>query len=132
MTPEQKIKWLILERARSLGLELPVITSENIDAIYAEQEGDEYGLQDAREEVRQSGEETGLEGPYSRHYEGDEVAAKCPDGSWVGWTYWHGGGKHGEPSAMEWMSVAYALTVTEKEVMVTQRTFVKVAIEAQS
>jgi hypothetical protein len=130
MTPQQKIKWLILEKARSwteVGApEPPKITADNVDAIYDEQEGDEYGLQDARNEVRCGGTETKLPGPSSRHYESEEVAAQCPDGSWVGWTHWYGGGKHGDPEEMEWIPDAYDLTVTEKEVTITQRTFAKV------
>lgn len=27
---------------------------------------------------------------------------QAPDGTWVGWTYWYGGGKYAEPSAIPW------------------------------
>lgn len=134
MSPEQKIKWLILEKTRSWGVELPPITAENVDSIYEKLDGDDADLQDARNEVRCGGAETKLPGPSSRHYEAKEVASQCPDGSWVGWTYWYGGGKHGQPSEMDWMPYAYDLTVTEKEVTIMQRTFAKVTppAEAQS
>ena len=48
-----------------------------------------------------------------------------PDGSWVGWTYWYGGGKHAEPEVMDWMGEAYPLDCVEEEKMVTVRTFTK-------
>lgn len=51
------------------------------------------------------------------------TAAKMPDGSWVGWTYWYGGGKHGEPEAIDWMEDAYNVEVVEEIKMVTVQTF---------
>jgi len=33
---------------------------------------------------------------------------------WVGWTYWYGGGKHGEPESVEWMEDAYFVGVKEE------------------
>ncbi len=62
---------------------------------------------------------------YSRHYESKSVAKKLSDGSWIGWTYWYGGGKHGEPAAMLWMEDAYELDVTETERLVVVREFKK-------
>jgi hypothetical protein len=129
MTPMQKLKHMILNRRAAFGDGHPIdgITVENVDALYAEtEEADEDGMQDARNEVRSSGIETGLPAPFSRHYEGDEVATKAPDGSWVGWTHWHGGGKHGEPEAIDWMEDAYDLTCVEEEKMTVVRTFAKV------
>jgi hypothetical protein len=35
------------------------------------------------------------------------------DGSWVGWTYWYGGGKHGEPGSIKWVEDAYDVVMTE-------------------
>jgi hypothetical protein len=49
------------------------------------------------------------------------------DGSWVGWTYWHGGGKHSEPEAIPWIDYAYALDCEAKEQMVIVYTFKKPA-----
>ena len=49
---------------------------------------------DATEEVRCSGIPTlDIDCWGSRHYEAESVVAQVPDGSWVGWTYWTGGGK---------------------------------------
>ena len=35
----------------------------------------------------------------------------------------HGGGKHGEPEAIDWMDEAYDLDVTEEEKLVVVKTF---------
>jgi hypothetical protein len=45
--------------------------------------------------------------------------------SWIGWTYFYGGGKYGEPESIDWMSEAYFLDVAEEEKMVVVRTFKK-------
>lgn len=122
LTPEQRIKWLILiqEDVVDLGKDP---TAEMIESTYDERSN---RLQDACYEVRCCGENTGIADRYgSRHYECDEVAAQCPDGKWVGWTYWHGGGKHGEPEAIDWMNDAYEVSVTEEEKLVTVRSFAK-------
>lgn len=128
MTPEQKLKHAILLRAVEMeNIELPAglaITEENVDALYDENDQD-WELQDARNEIRCSGQETNIPAPYSRHLESDSVAAQMPDGSWVGWTYWYGGGKHAEPEAVDWMDDAYDLDCKEEQVTVTQRTFTK-------
>jgi len=128
MTPEQKIKQLvIIANADLCGVQPPEINEANVDDLYAAGEGDDWGLQDAREEVRGGEFETGIPCDWSRHYESKSVAAKAPDGSWVGWTYWYGGGKHGEPEGIDWMDSAYDLDVTEEEKVVTVRTFAKAA-----
>ena len=41
----------------------------------------------------------------SRHYECKAVAKKIGD-RWVCWLYWFGGGKHGEPDAIDWIEDA--------------------------
>ena len=126
MTPEQSIKHAILIKAAEFGkFELPEIAPENIDEVWDEIEGKNDSLPEAANEVRCSGEETGLPQQWSRHYESEAVAAKMPNGKWVGWTYWHGGGKHGEPEAIDWMGDAYFVDVTEEEKVVTVRTFSK-------
>lgn len=128
MTPQQKIKHMILNRiAEFQDVPPPNVTAENVDQLYDQAESDEGYIYDARSEVRCGGEETGIPAPFSRHYEAKSVAAQAPDGSWVGWTYWYGGGKHGEPEAMDWIEDAYDLTMTEKEVTIMQRTFSIVA-----
>lgn len=127
MTPAQKLKLLILtKRAEWEEEPAPQATAENIDALYDEADANDDGpLQDARSEVRASGMDTGLDCEWSRHYESKAVAAQMPDGSWVGWTYWYGGGKHGEPEAIDWIDDAYALDCLEEQKLVTVRTFTK-------
>ena len=125
MTPVQKIKHLILLKQQSWDddfLKGVEITADNVDDLYDEN-NENYELQDAKSEIRCSGTETELECDYSRHYESYAVAAKYVDGSWVGWTYWYGGGKHGEPEAIDWMEGAYEVNCTEEEKMVVVRTF---------
>lgn len=132
MTPEQKIKHLILLKDRELlasyGDErepLPEITAANIDDIFEESEQEEP-LYDGRSEVRSSYDcETDIPCESSRHYESKSVATQYVDGSWVGWTYWYGGGKHGEPEEVDWIEYAYDLNCTEEQKMVTVRTFEK-------
>lgn len=126
MTPEQKLKWaVLLKTAEWDKKELPPITAENVDELYeALEDADEHW--DGVSEVRGSGIDTGLDCDWSRHYESKAVAAKMPDGSWVGWTYWYGGGKHGEPEAIDWMDKAYDLNCVEEEKVMVVRTLSKV------
>lgn len=132
MTPEQSIKHAILLKAAGFGgFDLPEITADSIDKVWDEID-DDGSVQDATSEVRCGGEETGLSCRISRHYESKAVAAKMPNGKWVGWTYWYGGGKHGEPEAIDWMEEAYFLNVTEEEKVVVVRTFEKVEDAAQA
>lgn len=125
-TPEQKVKYLILVAyARYNDDEIAPfenMTGAEIDAEY-ETLNDADELWDSRNEVRGGEVETGLKCQWSRHYESKSVAAQLPDGSWVGWTFWYGGGKHGEPEAVDWVEYAYDLTCTEEEKLVVVRTF---------
>ncbi len=101
------------------------LTDENIEECWGM--WDECELQDFTEDFRCSGEETDLVPKnYSRHYESYDVAKMLNDGTWVGWTYWFGGGKHGEPSAVEWLPDSYDVTCAEEQKTVTVRTFAKV------
>lgn len=123
MTPEQKIKWAILAKvAEWEGKPLEQVTADNVDALYDKLEEEDRHW-DARAEIRAGEVETKLPCQYSRHYESKAVAAKMPDGSWVGWTYWYGGGKHGEPEAIDWMGEAYSVDCKEEEKLVVVRTF---------
>jgi hypothetical protein len=79
-----------------------------------------------KDEFRYGGEETNIKAPYSRHYESKSVAAEMYDQSWVGWTYWYGGGKHGCPSEIDWIENAYEVTFTEQVITRLERTFTKV------
>lgn len=123
MKPKTKLKYAILELAaiwndKTISTNL---TEEGVEELWDEAEC----LQDAISEIRCSGVETGLPGQYSRHYESEEVAVQCPNGDWVGFTYWHGGGKHGEPEAIDWIEHAYDLECVEEQKMVTVQTFTK-------
>ena len=125
MTPEQKLKWAILKTVATLESKpAPPYPCENVDDLYDELE-ESGGHWDAKSELRSGSVETGIECEWSRHYESKSVAAKMPDGSWVGWTYWYGGGKHGEPEALDWMEDAYDLDCVEEEKMVVTRAFSK-------
>jgi hypothetical protein len=125
MTPQQKLKRAVILRGIELGdVERPAeeITAENVDSLFDELDED-YALQDAKNEVRSSGTKTNLECRWSRHYESDAVAARMPDGSWIGWTYWYGGGKHGEPGEMNWIEDAYEVDCREEEKLIVVKTF---------
>jgi hypothetical protein len=76
-------------------------------------------------EFREGSHRTGLDCDWSRHYESHAVARKLHDGTWVGWTYWYGGGKHGDPESIEWMPQAYEVDCVEEEKLVTVCTFTK-------
>lgn len=61
------------------------------------------------EDIRDSGEETNMPTPAS-NYDGISKAAQLPDDSWVGWTYWYGGGRFDMPEFEPWVEHAYDLT----------------------
>jgi hypothetical protein len=134
MTPQQKIKWIILDSyfneygtIEKDGIpQYPPITEENIDDIYEDvEEGCDY-LQDIKYEIRGGDVETDIPCDYSRHYEAKSVAALAPDKTWVGWTYWYGGGKHGEPASIDWVGSAYDVKYEAEEQLVVVQTFTKV------
>lgn len=83
-------------------------------------------IQDDYDSYRQGTHETNIKPDYSRHYESKSVASQMEDGTWIGWTYWYGGGKHSNPEELAWIETAYELTVVEEEVKVIKRTFTKV------
>lgn len=118
--PERLRQWLAF---KTTGEMPDGMSQDDIDAMT---DSDEY--QDTISECRSGEYATGLPCDYSRHYESKAVAAKMLDGSYVGWTYWYGGGKHGEPSAMEWIDGAYDVVMTE--VMEVVRKFSLVPSEA--
>lgn len=129
MTPEQKIKHLILMRHADLAgvdVDMDKIGLADVEEQYQDLiDADDHW--DAMNEVREGEVETGLPCEFSRHYESKAVAAQYLDGSWVGWTYWYGGGKHGEPESIDWIGDAYALDCTEQEKLITVRSFSKLA-----
>jgi len=107
------------------GIILTIPVSNNIEEVF-DYIHEEYGFEDVIQTVRYSGERTGVKcDKFSRCYECEEVAAQMLDGSWVGWTFWHGGGKHGNPEEVPWIEDAYDLDVSEEEKVVIVRTFTK-------
>lgn len=96
----------------------PDMTEEEVEDLW-----DESDAVDAINEIRTSGIETGLPSPSDRNYETDAVAVLCPTGEWVGFTYWYGGGKHGNPEEIEWIDYAYDVNCIEEQKMMTIRTF---------
>lgn len=76
-------------------------------------------------EFREGAVETEVPCDSCRHYESKSVAMKTGNGIWIGWTYWYGGGKYGEPGAIPWMEEAYYLDCEETRQMVTVRKFTK-------
>jgi len=117
MKTELKIKLQILKNTYA-GID---ISPDKIESMW--KNSDEKW--DIIQEFRGGEVETDIPCEFSRHYESKSVAAKLDDGSWVGWTYWYGGGKHGEPEAVDWMDSAYELDCTETEKLVVVREFKK-------
>ena len=105
MTPKQRIRREILihwceSRPDDEPLDCEPVTvdtdAETVDALFDDLESRDE-LQDLLSEFREGEVETNIACDWSRHYESKSVAASLSDGTWVGWTYWYGGGKHGEP-----------------------------------
>ena len=104
MTPEQAIRYMVLD---ILDAKTPTdLTGEVVDELYDAVHPDDR--QDILYSVREGGCETDIECERSRHYESKSVAAKAPNGLWVGWTYWYGGGKHSEPEAIGWIKPLFS------------------------
>lgn len=134
MTPQQAIRIAAITdvldgiaRGDAIDGYLPPdhIGEANVDAEWERLQSTDQGadyLSEVLSELRH-GDESGLPPRYySRHYECTEVAAMRA-GKWVGWSYWHGGGKHGEPEAVDWVDDAYFLDVEESQRTVTVRVF---------
>lgn len=127
LTPEQTVKMIILQHiadSNDYGYEYAKHTGEELDELFDSWELED-DISEAKYEIREGQVETNIPSEYSRHYESQSVAAKAPNGQWVGWTYWYGGGKHGEPEAIDWMEYAYFLDCKEEEKLVVVQTFSK-------
>ena len=136
-TGEQIIKSHVLNECREdgdndWGYAWPEsITPGNADEIWADvEDSTKYGqdwLRESLYEVRGCGEPSNA-GPeidfrMTRHYEVERVAFKF-GGVWVGWLYWHGGGKHGNEEEIDWVQDAVILgLVGETRVVTIKRTF---------
>ena len=95
------------------------ISADTIDELYDEYK-DRSLLDDCDNETRVAGVETNLPCKMSRHYDSESVAINVR-GVWVGFTEWSGGGKYGEPGAIDWIDHAYF--VDAKPVVVTRHEF---------
>jgi hypothetical protein len=121
MTPEYVLKSAMLDELANCEeltsiIKGPFDTEEKIDAAFEAIEDADFEdlVADAESELRDSyTHETDLPCEDCRHYESMSVARKFGD-RWVGWTYWYGGGKHGEPESVEWMEDAYFVDVKEE------------------
>jgi hypothetical protein len=131
MTPKQKIRREVISQALEendekyeefKGVE---VTEDNVDDVFEDMEGMHWTTGDILYEMRNGEVETDISCGFSRHYESQSVAMKCCDDTWIGWTYWYGGGKHGEPEAIPWMEEAYELDCVETQEVVTTRKFSK-------
>ncbi len=120
LTATQKLKQWLVFKACGERCESPDAIQDACDRL-----DDCY--YEAQAEYRCGECETGLPCDSSRHYSSRAVAAQMLDGSWVGWTYWYGGGKHGEPGAVPWIEDAYDVTMTE--VMKPVRQFTRVGAD---
>lgn len=120
MKPETKLKYAILELAAIWNDETisTTLTEDEVEELW----DDSDDMYDTISEIRCSGIDTGLPGQYSRHYESEEVAVQCPNGDWVGFTYWSGGGKFGEPDAIDWIQDAYDVDCVSEEKLVMVHT----------
>jgi len=128
MKPSSYIKRAIIRRAVADQKDLEIDISQLIDdeaiELAYEKIVDEDIHWDYEPEFRCMGQETNIEPPYSRHYESKSLAFQFGS-TWIGWTYWYGGGKHGCPGEIEWIDDAYFLDCVEKEIMVIKRTFTR-------
>ena len=121
-----EIRKQILIDALTNGLyepEFEMPSDDDINEFFCENHYDMCSVVDAEEEFRCSGVETNLGADYSRHYEAEQVAKQLSCGAWVSWTFWFGGGKHGQPESVEWIDQAYQVDCSEEVKTITVRTF---------
>lgn len=128
MSPEYEIKKDIVLRFLKNRDESYILPSEEediIDNVILRLEEDEksgFSFSEQSQEWRDSYyDETDITADWSRHYESKFVAKELLNGKWVGYTYWHGGGKYGEPQAIPWMDKACFLGYEEK--IITKKYF---------
>jgi hypothetical protein len=121
VTVQEKLMQKLVFMVAGERIEDPAAVTKRYKEFIADDE-----LYDARceaeSELRRGTHETGLPCESSRHYSSRAVAAQMLDGSWVGWTYWFGGGKHGEPGEMPWLEDAYEVKAVEVQKVVLEFT----------
>lgn len=128
VSAEWAIRAEILARITDLDRDvLAQFNEEELDDLWDRTcDSNDDDMYDEMYQFRSDGEETNLPAPSSRHYEADQVACQTPFG-WVSWTYWYGGGKHGNPEEIDWIEDAFYVDCFEEEKLVVVREFRKVA-----
>lgn len=133
-SPIQKLQYAVLCRASdfdenlSTYMQTCLVSADTISQVYDDANSKfECAVQDGRSEIRSGQEDTNLpvnvELGILRYYDAKSVAMELPDGSWVGWVYFYGGGKFGEPEAIPWIESAYAVAVKKEEKVVIVHKF---------
>ncbi len=109
LTPTQRLKWALLHNC---GYAVEDTSPEGIEARFVESANGPLDVNEARWE----GVDTNLYMPdhVERHYECDQKALQCPDGQWVGYPLYYGGGKHSCPEEIPWLSRAYIVECREE------------------
>lgn len=93
-------------------------TADDVDELWDVMRADYPDtMQDAQNEMRCMGRKTGLATPTARHLEVDAVAILTPFNQWVGFYYWHGGGKHSGAEEIEWMKDSYWVQAETDQVL---------------
>lgn len=118
-------KQILIDASKYSEFQMP--SDEDMIDFYDENRWELDEISDAESEFRCSGIDTELKCECSRHYESKQVAKQLDNGMWVSWTYWYGGGKWGEPEAVDWIEHAYLVDCNEEEKTVVVRTFSKAA-----
>lgn len=97
------------------ALDSPEVIAAMIEKLGDTPPFDDY-FNDAANDFRDDfSHETGIGDGGSLHYESKGVARQIGE-HWVGWTYWYGGGKYGDPDSIEWIDDAVFLDATEKQI----------------
>ena len=109
-----------LERVKNDG--------EKIEDLFSSLRDDDFLIQDDIRDFAGMGEDSDINPEWSRNYESKSKCIQVQDGSWVGWTYWYGGGKHGCPEDIAWIDDAYNVRLLKTE-YVPKRFFEKVEEE---
>ena len=136
LTPQDYINYQVLTEMLECGMELTltrgiVLSLSNATEISEDLqeyiEGSDYPEDYFTNELnclRESGDECNIPPKeYSRHYEVDYVVKEI-EGKWIGWNYWYGGGKYGEPDTIDWVSDSEFVEVASEDVVtVVKRTF---------
>lgn len=121
MTPEQKLIQLIVKlSSERRGEEISLDDWREVEKFYKEKD-----CWEAQSEIRHSGVDTDILCGFSRHYDVESRAVEALDGTWIGYNFYSGGGKFGEPEAIEWIKDAYEVKVVKEE-MVVKRFFEKI------